>query len=152
MKSRSLRSAFTLIEVLIVVVIMAVLAATIIPQFSSSTEDAEKNTLMFNLHTLRSQIELYKLHHSGAVPAITDADLPQLWKSTNLAGDTGAAGASYPLGPYVLNELPMNPVKKSRTVTASATWPPTAATADGGWLYNETTGQLAADHADYLTK
>src|SRR5687767_2144937 len=62
------REAFTLIEVLIVVVIMAVLAATIIPQFSSSTKDARESSLRFNLHALRSQIELYKLHHTGAVP------------------------------------------------------------------------------------
>jgi prepilin-type N-terminal cleavage/methylation domain-containing protein len=36
------RIGFTLIEVLIVVVIMAVLAATIIPQFSSSTDEAKQ--------------------------------------------------------------------------------------------------------------
>ena len=34
-------SGFTLVEILIVVVIMAVLAATIIPQFSSATNDAK---------------------------------------------------------------------------------------------------------------
>ncbi len=62
------RNAFTLIEVLIVVIIMAVLAATIIPQFSSSTEDAKRSTLEFNLHTIRSQIELYKVHHLGSAP------------------------------------------------------------------------------------
>ena len=40
MKTTERRSAFTLIEVLIVVVIMAILAATIIPQFTDSTKDA----------------------------------------------------------------------------------------------------------------
>ena len=54
---------FTLVEVLIVVVIMAVLAATIIPQFADSTKDAKVSTAKFNLHTLRSQIELYKSQH-----------------------------------------------------------------------------------------
>jgi len=62
------RNAFTLIEVLIVVIIMAVLAATIIPQFTTSTKDAKDSTLKFNMHTLRSQIELYKLHHLGKYP------------------------------------------------------------------------------------
>ncbi len=47
------RNAFTLIEVLIVVIIMAVLAATIIPQFSSSTTDAKISSLKFNLAALR---------------------------------------------------------------------------------------------------
>ncbi len=72
MQARSLqlkRGGFTLIEVLIVVVMMAVLAATIIPQFASSTDDAKSSALKFNLHALRSQIEMYKLQHNGAVPA-----------------------------------------------------------------------------------
>ena len=56
-------SGFTLVEVLIVVVIMAVLAATIIPQFSSATNDAKTSALTFDLQSIRSQIELYKLHH-----------------------------------------------------------------------------------------
>ena len=38
MRNSSDCQAFTLIEVLIVVIIMAVLAATIIPQFSTSTQ------------------------------------------------------------------------------------------------------------------
>jgi general secretion pathway protein G len=41
---------FTLIEVLIVVVIMAILAGTIIPQFAASTDDAKASALKFNLH------------------------------------------------------------------------------------------------------
>ena len=48
---RNRRKAFTLIEALIVVIIMAVLAATIIPQFSTSTKDAKMSNLKFNLHT-----------------------------------------------------------------------------------------------------
>ena len=60
MKTRACGSAFTLIEVLIVVVIMAILAATIIPQFTDSTKDAKASTATFNLHTLRAQIELYR--------------------------------------------------------------------------------------------
>ena len=42
MNAKVHRSAFTLIEVLIVVIIMALLAATIIPQFASSTSDAKR--------------------------------------------------------------------------------------------------------------
>ena len=68
--ARNRRNAFTLIEVLIVVIIMAVLAATIIPQFSSSTNDAKLSSVKFNLHTIRSQIEMYKVHHSGGLPAL----------------------------------------------------------------------------------
>mgnify|MGYP002626473716 CR=1 FL=1 len=41
MTNNKRHSGFTLVEVLIVVVIMAVLAATIIPQFSDSSKDAK---------------------------------------------------------------------------------------------------------------
>ena len=49
MKTTQDRSAFTLIEVLIVVVIMAILAATIIPQFTDSTKDAKTSTAKMNV-------------------------------------------------------------------------------------------------------
>ena len=146
------RSGFTLVEILIVVVIMAVLAATIIPQFSSSATDAKNSSLSFNLHTLRSQIELYKLHHNGAVPAITSGALPQLTMYTDVAGATSATSdATHTFGPYVQSKLPTNPLNNANVVTASAAFPPTAATTDGGWLYNATTGQIAPNDANHLT-
>ena len=145
------RTGFTLIEILIVVVIMAVLAATIIPQYTSSTEDAKASTLKFNVHSLRSLIELYKVHHNGAVPTIASGSLPQLFSATNTAGDIGTAGPSYPYGPYLQTELPTNPFDNGRTVTATAVFPPTAATSAGGWLYHAATGQIAPNTAGHLT-
>ena len=106
---RKNRSAFTLVEVLIVVVIMAILAATIIPQFTDSTKDAKASTSRFNLHTLRSQIELYKAHHNGAVPD----------PLTNLTVSTDADGATPgEFGPYV-REIPANPYVNLNSVTAT---------------------------------
>jgi general secretion pathway protein G len=146
------RSAgFTLIEILIVVVIMAVLAATIIPQFSSSTNDAKTSTLQFNLHTLRSQIELYKLDHSGAVPSLTGGALPQLTSATDNSGTIGASGPNFPHGPYIQGAMPANPFDGKNTVTATAVFPPTATTSDGGWLYFAATGQIASNTAGHLT-
>jgi general secretion pathway protein G len=134
------------------VVIMAILAATIIPQFSSSTNDAKESSLRFNLNTLRSQVELYKLHHSGAIPQLTSGAIPQLTSATDVNGNIGATGASFPYGPYVMNTLPANPFTGSSTVTAITTSPPTAASGtNGGWLYNTTTGQFYADSTKYLT-
>jgi general secretion pathway protein G len=144
-------SGFTLIEVLIVIVIMAVLAATIIPQFSSSTTDAKISALDFNLHTLRSQIELYKLHHLGAVPTLTGNALPQLTSSTDVNGVVGAAGPNFPYGPYVQSAMPTNPFDGHNVVIATAVFPPTATTTDGGWLYNAASGNIAANTTGHLT-
>ncbi len=151
MKTRSRRSAFTLVEVMLVVVIMAILAATVVSQFNSSTDDAKESALVFNLHALRSQLELYKLHHNSSTPAITSGALPQLTSATNAAGGTGAAGASFPYGPYLVNGLPANPITGVKTVTATTNNPPTAASGTGGWLYHAASGQIWADHASYLT-
>src|ERR1700730_5489090 len=129
---------------------MAILAATIIPQFSSSTNDAKASALKFNLHTLRSQIELYKLDHAGAVPTLTGSALPQLTSSTDATGTIGAAGPNFRYGPYVQNQMPTNPIDGKNTVTATAVFPPTAATAAGGWIYYAATGQIAPNTPNHL--
>jgi general secretion pathway protein G len=151
MKSK-LRSAFTLVEILIVVVIMAILAATIIPQFTDSTADAKSNTAKFNLSTLRGQIELYKTHHTGVKPSAT---LIELTQSTNAAGTSGAAGPSYPYGPY-LREVPVNPLSNSQAVKAIMNNPAVAgdvtAGNTGGWLYHAASGNVWIDHSDYFTE
>ena len=147
MSNHRRRSGFTLIEVLIVVVIMAVLAATIIPQFSSSTKDAQESSLKFNTHTLRSQIELYKVHHLGNYPTIQAASLPQLTSATNVSGTTGAAGADFPYGPYVDNELPTNPFNDSNGVTAGTG---AAFIDDGtGWQFDVNTGGIWPNNTEY---
>jgi general secretion pathway protein G len=147
MKNRVLRSAFTLVEVLIVVVIMAILAATIIPQFTDSAKDAKASTAKFNLHTLRSQIELYRTQHNGVLPSAT---LAELLASTNATGGQGT-GADYPYGPY-LRQLPMNPFTNSTTITVITNDPAQAGdvTGNGGWLYNTTTGGIWIDNADHF--
>src|SRR5262245_3869485 len=144
MKTMHRRSAFTLIEVLIVVVIMAILAATIIPQFTDSTKDAKASTVQFNLHTLRSQIQLYRTQHNGLAPTGT---LAELLTSTDPAGASPG-----PYGPY-LREVPLNPFSNSKSVKVITNDPAAAGdvTGSGGWLYNTTTGGVWIDHATYYT-
>ncbi len=152
----SRRSAFTLIEVLIVVVIMAVLAATIIPQFASSTTDAKASALKFNLHGLRQQIEMYKLQHNGTTPALTGGTLPGLLFTSDANGTTTTVfmpDSTHPFGPYVQGgNLPANPFDGTTTVTQIATFPPAATAGTGqGWLYEPTSGQIAPNTAGHLT-
>ena len=145
---RSVQKGFTLVEVLIVVVIMAILAATIIPQFTDSTKDAKSSTGRFNLHTLRSQIELYRAHHNGGLP---DAALVKLTQSTNSSGTVGT-GANFPYGPY-MRELPDNPFTNSKAVKVITNDPAVAAdvtAGNAGWLYNTTTGGIWLDHDEHF--
>jgi prepilin-type N-terminal cleavage/methylation domain-containing protein len=69
---------FTLIEILIVVVILGILAAIVIPQFTDASQEAAASNLRSQLQTIRSQIELYNVQNPGtmydaSVPAPGDA-------------------------------------------------------------------------------
>ncbi|MDX1946636.1 MAG: prepilin-type N-terminal cleavage/methylation domain-containing protein [Pirellulaceae bacterium] len=146
---RNARNGFTLVEVLIVVVIMAILAATIVPQFNNSASDSKAGTNKFNLHTMRAQIELYRAQHNGTLPGAT---LIELTKNTDISGAQGT-GANFPYGPYI-REIPTNTVSNSKTVKVITNNPATASdvTGTGGWLYNATTGGIWIDDATQYTQ
>jgi len=55
------RRGFTLIEILIVVVILGILAAIVIPQFTSASDQAAVSSVRSQLQTLRSQVHLYQV-------------------------------------------------------------------------------------------
>ena len=138
---------FTLVEVLIVVVIMAVLAAVVVPQFSASTDDAKSSTAEFNLSTLRSVVQTYRGQHNGQTPTLASNTLPGLTGKTNADGTASTTGA---YGPYLL-EFPENPFTQKSVVAATTKTKATIAKGDvtasnaGGWLYNATTGELFLD-------
>ncbi len=56
---KQIKKAFTLIEILIVVVILGILAAIVVPQFTSATQDSQAGNLKTQLGTLQRQTELY---------------------------------------------------------------------------------------------
>ncbi len=149
MGSQRRRTAFTLIEVLIVVIIMAVLAATIIPQFSTSATDAKTSSVQFNLHTIRSQIEMYKIHHGGTAPTLANFT-DQMTKKTNASGATTGSDLIY--GPYIQSQVPDNPFTGNNTLVAvaQAGKEPTGIVAGGAaWQYDETTGGFYANNSEY---
>ena len=56
------RSAFTLIEIMVVVVILGILAATIIPQFIGTTHDARVSAAKATIAELESALERFYIH------------------------------------------------------------------------------------------
>src|SRR4051812_45990904 len=111
---RNRKGGFTLVEILIVVIILGILAAIVIPQFTSASQDARKNSLTSQLQTLRSQIELYKLQHLDALPthlATASFATPwdQLTNKTDNAGAIGTVAGTHVFGPY-LQADPTNPL------------------------------------------
>ena len=62
------RRGFTLIEILIVVVILGILAAIVVPQFTNASQEATASSIRSQLQTLRGQIELYRVRNGGTLP------------------------------------------------------------------------------------
>lgn len=125
---KRLQAGFTLVEILIVVVILGILAAIVVPQFTAASEGAQVSSMASSLQTVRSQLELYKVQHNGSYPT-----LDQMWG--NLTGQTKADGtAGTDFGPY-LQKPPTNPFTNSSTVAANAT---------GAWQYTASTGAIKA--------
>jgi len=56
---------FTLIELMVVIVIIAILAAVALPNFMGATEKARESAVRSAMKTLQTAIEMYATDHSG---------------------------------------------------------------------------------------
>jgi len=59
---RSQQAAFTLLEIMIVVVILGILAVTVVPQFIGTTEDAKVSAAKASIHELETALERFHIH------------------------------------------------------------------------------------------
>jgi len=126
---RNHKSGFTLVEILIVVIILGILAAIVIPQFTNASTSARVASLQGQLQTLRSQIQLFKLQHNDILPDLVTNQWGQMMSKTNVAGvvDVTVTGVC---GPY-LESVPSNPLNGFSAVAG-------AAAASTGWVYSIT--------------
>ncbi len=133
------RRAFTLIEILIVVVILGILAAIVIPQFTDASEEAMEASVRTQLQTIRSQIELYNVQNPATAYDGTTA-VGTFWDEL-VQND-------------YLQTAPKNPLQNnSNTVGAAAAaglgWVWMEATAGDPWTLNvyavDLTGALFTD-------
>ncbi len=124
-----------MVEILIVVVILGILAAIVIPQFSQASTEARENSLRADLQTMRSQIELYKIQHNDDMPGAGGVNFTlAMTEGTDIAG---AAGSEF--GPYV-QQIPTNPFNNLATVREVA---PAAGANTDGWRFD------AANNGDF---
>lgn len=126
---------FTLVEILIVVVILGILSAIVIPQFSNASENGRESALKQDAFRMRQQIELYKLHHEGAYPTLTDF-IDQMTQASDVDGNTAAIGTDgFPYGPY-MPFMPKNPFTDTVPLGDGAV-------GSSAWYYDEDTGAFA---------
>lgn len=134
--------AFTLVEILIVVVILGILAAIVVPQFANASQSAQSSSIKGSLQVIRSQIELYHAQHNSTYPTL--AQLSAAWNvltnRTDVAGNVGTTDGVHIYGPYI-KKMPVNPFENSQTVSDTAA-------AGVGWVYDEATAKVYGVMAD----
>ena len=137
-KNEKVRWGFTLIEVLIVVMILAILATRIAVLHQMSGDEAALTAMQVSEAQLQRAISVYGVDHGGKKPVISERSLPQLTSHSNAAGEIGAADIEHPFGPYIV-EIPVNPISKTDVVTVTFSAKPKL-TNFAGWIYNPNTG------------
>ena len=169
-----IQKGFTLVELLIVVIILALLAAIVVPQFASSTEDAKLASLDTTLANVRSAIDLYFQQHGeypGALTAVDAACATAGGTDGTGIGGAGATGAqafsdqmslytnnnggacsvkttAFKFGPYLKKAaLPANPITTVATLEVIATGDllMSGTAANGGWKFDINVGKFIAN-------
>lgn len=102
MKASHSKAGFTLIEIMIVVIILAILAAAVLPRLTGRTQQAKESRALSDIQTISLALELYSIDNgnfptsSQGLQALrirpTSPPAPQNWR-----------------GPYIKKALPKDP-------------------------------------------
>jgi len=134
------KAGFSLVELVIIVAILGILAAIIIPEMSGAGVEARTSALQTDLRRVRSQMELYKLHHDYRLPAVAgenSADFSRrMTTKTDINGDPG-----FDFGPY-LKSFPVNKFNDLGTVRIDGV---AAGANTDGWRFDTVAGAFQAD-------
>jgi prepilin-type N-terminal cleavage/methylation domain-containing protein len=123
------RRAFTLVEVLIVVVILGIISAVMVPLYAHATQDSWEGSLQANLRSLQNQIELY---HSR----------------TNQYPDFAGSAWSEMIGGQYIKAAPVNPAYNGTAgltsigVVTGATY----GSPDYAWVWNSDSNYMCASN------
>jgi prepilin-type N-terminal cleavage/methylation domain-containing protein len=130
------RGAFTLVEILIVVVILGILAALVAAQFDRAVAESGATVTTSELHKLRRHIEVYRIRNGNQLPTVQEG--------TGTWGEIVATSGQYLKGP------PVNQYVGAATgyEIVFGTGPDTAYHSDYGWIYNDATGEVWAASFD----
>ncbi len=151
--------AFTLVEILIVVLLLGVLAAIVIPAIAGSTTPAKESALATDLQLLRRFILVYKSQHLEIGPGYPNGNnsaapteqafIEHATISSNANGETAPVGTvGFSRGPY-MQEIPVNPFNRKSSVQMLGDGEAFPADADDshGWIYKAATSEIRAGNS-----
>ncbi|HYF13571.1 MAG TPA: prepilin-type N-terminal cleavage/methylation domain-containing protein [Phycisphaerales bacterium] len=135
MNRKSIKKAFTLVEILIVVVILGILAAIVVPQFTSATQDSQAGNIKSQVSTLQRQIELY-FAKNNSYPDFANEN----WGT--------AADVTSMIGGNFIKAAPKNPAWPDQTSANASAIAVAAAFGDAaaGWVWHSGNRQLYASY------
>ena len=147
------KSGFSLVEVLIVVIILAIIAMMVLPRLGRASDEARESALLTDLKTTCQQIRLYRTQHAGRLPHLnengqkdTDNFVARITGRTEVDGRVSATG---PMGPYLREwpENPYSPANIARNIKFGSGLPaPRDDTT--GWYYDMLTGAVHPNSAE----
>jgi len=149
--------AFTLIEILVVVVLLGILAGVVLPLVADGAISARESALAIEVQMLRRYVLVYTSQHLEVGPGYPNGDttqapteqafVDQITLSSNSNGQTAAVGTpGFDRGPYLM-KLPANSLSNLSTVQMLGDADNFPANADDshGWIYKASTAEVRAD-------
>ncbi len=126
------RKAFTLIELVVVVMIIGILVAIAAPKMLNITGDATDNSARMSLEVIRDAIEAHASQNTGTYPS----------------GTSDAVKTA--LKPYLRGTFPASLVGNQNADIAVETGnAPVTVGGTEGWRYNSDTGEFIINDAGY---
>ncbi len=119
-----MKKGFTLIELVMVIVILGILAATALPRFVDLSSKAKESAAKGALGGIRAAL------------AISYA--------SNAAYGTAGWPTALTSSMFADNQIPMEPYSNSNAVAAGSN-----PSGTGGWLYDSTTGRVWINNSQY---
>lgn len=136
------RKAFTLVEILIVVIILGILAAVVIPRFSQASEESSAAATLTDLVKMRKAIGVYRARNNGQLPPIAEIDGDPAASWGPLVGQSGEYMQTAPTNSWVGGE------NGQRVVIIENYDPDGTFVPDYGWVFDPIAGELYASSFD----
>ncbi len=132
---KAMAKGFTLVEILIVVVILGILAAIVVPQFTNAANEARDGNIATQVSTMENQFELFAAKNNGSYPTLLSGQ-----EFSDLITDG------------YFKDLPVNPYTGASSVVVNTTFDDAnpaislfdVANSTDGWVYDAGTGNIAA--------